>query len=120
LIVSKKYSNNNIPTPLIYKDGFALQFVAVIVIARDGNWAPSHGEVYAIFVCCVLLHGFLATVGARIMGKLQTVFVVMNLILVAGTIIALPIGTGSKRNDAKYVFATTEVGYIVGSHTSPC
>lgn len=79
------------------------------MLARDGNWQPSHGEVYAVFICCVLLHGFLATVGARVMGRLQTVFVVMNLILVAGTIIALPIGARHNRHGGKYIFATTEV-----------
>lgn len=44
------------------------------------------------------------------MGKLQTVFVAMNLILIAATIIALPVGKrlGSERNDAHYIFAKTE------------
>ncbi|MCJ1303207.1 GABA-specific high-affinity permease [Hypocenomyce scalaris] len=89
--------------------GFALQFTSVIVMAKDGNWSPTRGELYAVFLGCVLLHGCLATVGARIMGKLQNVFVAINLILVVGTIIALPIGTGAaKLNDAKYIFVTTE------------
>lgn len=44
------------------------------------------------------------------MGKLQTVFVVMNLILIAATIIALPVGKklASERNDASYIFTKTE------------
>ena len=44
------------------------------------------------------------------MGKLQTVFVVLNLILIAATIIALPVGKhlSSQRNDAHYIFAQTE------------
>jgi amino acid transporter len=44
------------------------------------------------------------------MGKLQTVFVAMNLILIAATIIALPVGKhlSSERNDAHYIFAQTE------------
>lgn len=44
------------------------------------------------------------------MGKLQTVFVAMNLILIAATIIALPVGKhlSSERNDAHYIFAHTE------------
>ena len=80
------------------------------MLAKDGNWSPTRGELYAVFLGCVLLHGCLATVGARIMGRLQNVFVAINLILVVGTIIALPIGTGAaKLNDAKYIFVTTEV-----------
>jgi amino acid transporter len=42
------------------------------------------------------------------MGKLQTVFVVMNFILIFATIIALPIGRASQRNDAHFIFANVE------------
>jgi amino acid transporter len=77
-----------------------------IVVARDGNWTPSNGEVYAVFLACVLLHGVLASTLSKIMGKLQTVFVVMNLILIVATIIALPVGK-HMRNDGHYIFAET-------------
>jgi amino acid transporter len=81
-----------------------------IVISRDGNWTPSNGDVYAVFLACVLLHGVLASTLSKIMGKLQTVFVVMNIIIIVGTIIALPVGKhlSSERNDAHYIFAQTE------------
>jgi amino acid transporter len=80
------------------------------VIARDGEWTPSNGVVYAVFLACVLCHGVLASTLSKIMGKLQTVFVAMNLILIAATIIALPVGKklASERNDAHYIFAKTE------------
>lgn len=44
------------------------------------------------------------------MGKLQTVFVAMNIILIVATIIALPVGKhlSSERNDAHFIFAQTE------------
>ncbi|KAH7342467.1 amino acid permease-domain-containing protein [Rhexocercosporidium sp. MPI-PUGE-AT-0058] len=90
--------------------GFALMFCSVIVIARDGEWTPSNGVVYAVFLACVLCHGILASTLSKVMGKLQTLFVVMNLILIAATIIALPVGKrrSSERNDAKYIFTHTE------------
>lgn len=44
---------------------------------------------------------------ARVMGKLQTVFVVMNFVLIFATIIALPIGAKS-RNSASYIFTHVE------------
>lgn len=87
--------------------GFALMFVSVIVIARDGEWEPGNGIVYIVFMCCVLCHGVLASTISKAMGKLQTAFVVANFILIAATIIALPIGRSSQRNDAKFIFATT-------------
>ena len=82
-------------------------FLSVIVIARDGEWTPSNGTIYGVFLACVLLHGVLASTMSKIMGKLQTVFVVMNLVLIFATIIALPIGKSSGRNDGSYIFATT-------------
>ena len=82
-------------------------FLSVIVIAKDGNYTPSYGAVYGVFLACVLCHGILASTMSRIMGKLQTVFVVMNLILIFATIIALPIGARNNRNDGAYIFGTT-------------
>ncbi|KAF2485763.1 gaba permease [Neohortaea acidophila] len=88
--------------------GFSLMFIAVIVIARDGNWTPSNGDVYAVFLCTVLCHGILASTLSKVMGKLQTVFVVMNFVLIFATIIALPIGRAHHRNDAAFIFAKLE------------
>jgi hypothetical protein len=87
--------------------GFSLMFLSVIVIAKDGNWTPSNGDIYAVFLGCVLLHGVLASTLSGVMGKLQTVFVVMNFILIAATIIALPIGKRHSLNSAKYIFTET-------------
>lgn len=86
--------------------GFSLMFLSVIVIARDGNWTPSNGAIYGVFLACVLCHGVLASVLSKIMGKLQTVFVVMNMVLIFATIIALPIGMKT-RNSGAYIFGTT-------------
>lgn len=47
--------------------GFALMFLSVIVIARDGNWTPSNGDVYAVFLACVLCHGVLASTLSKVM-----------------------------------------------------
>lgn len=81
--------------------------LSVAVIATDGTWAPSEGIVYAVFLGCVLCHGVLASSFSKVMGKLQTVFVVMNFVLIFATIIALPIGRANTRNDGAYIFATT-------------
>ncbi|KAF2204911.1 amino acid transporter [Delitschia confertaspora ATCC 74209] len=86
--------------------GFALMFVSVIVIARDGEWQPSNGIVYVVFLCCVVLHGILASTLSKVMGKLQTVFVVANFVLITATVIALPIGRKSQRNDGEFIFGT--------------
>lgn len=83
-------------------------FLSVIVVARDGNWVPTSSAIYGTFLAAVLCHGVLASTLSKVMARLQTVFVVMNLILIAATIIALPIGAKSHRNDARYIFTHTE------------
>jgi hypothetical protein len=80
---------------------------SVAVLATDGTWAPSDGVVYAVFLACVICHGILASSFSKVMGKLQTAFVVMNFVLIFATIIALPIGRAKERNDATWIFATT-------------
>jgi amino acid transporter len=87
--------------------GAALMFISLVVISRDGEWEPSNGIVYVVFMCIVLTHGILASSLAKVMGKLQTVFVIANFILIAASIIALPIGRSGQRNDAKFIFGTT-------------
>lgn len=52
------------------QDGFALMFLSVIVIATDGQYSPSYGAVYGVFVACVLLHAVLASTLQRIMVSL--------------------------------------------------
>ena len=82
--------------------------LSVVVVARDGNWTPSNGAIYGTFLACVICHGTIASLMSKIMGKLQTVFVIMNFVLIFATIIALPIGARHKRNNGHYVFAQTE------------
>ena len=90
--------------------GFSLMFLSVIVIARDGNWTPSNGVIYGVFAGCIMLHGILASVMSRIMGKLQTFFVAMNFVLIVATIIALPVGKRGRgeRNDGAFIFGQVE------------
>lgn len=80
-------------------------FCSVIVVARDGEWEPSNGIIYIVFMMIVIAHGILASVLSKVMGKLQSLFVLMNLVLILATIIALPIGKASSRNDGHFIFA---------------
>ncbi|KAF2221629.1 gaba permease [Elsinoe ampelina] len=90
--------------------GFALMFLSVISIARDGEWSPSNGIVYVVFLCTVLSHGLVASSFSKFMGKLQTFFVVMNFVLIFATIIALPVGAANRRNNADFIFTRVENG----------
>ena len=79
-----------------------------IVIARDGEWTPSNGVVYAVFFACVVTHGILASTMNKVMNRMQTVAVALNMILIAATVIALPIGMKNARNDGKFIFGTLD------------
>lgn len=83
--------------------GFALQFLSVIIIARDGTWFPSNGVVYATYLAAIICHAIIACFANKIIGKLQTVATFLQFALILSTIIALPIGT-SHRNDASFIF----------------
>ncbi|KZF24063.1 gaba permease [Xylona heveae TC161] len=91
-------------------DGASLMLLSIVVVAKDGNWSPTNGEVYCVFLAIVLLHGIFASTLSKVMGKLQTAFVVMNFILIAATIIALPVGKrhSGERNSGAYIFGQME------------
>ncbi|KAL4980235.1 amino acid permease-domain-containing protein [Aspergillus desertorum] len=91
--------------------GFATMLLAIISVARDGNWSASRPVVYATYVGCVVVHGLIATFFARIMPKIQSACIVTNIGLVFATVLALPIGkkvNGGKLNSGSYVFGKLE------------
>ncbi|KAL7940184.1 amino acid transporter [Trichoderma barbatum] len=88
--------------------GFASFIVSLGTISSDGEWAPSRGHLYAIFVATVLCHGVLASSAGRIMHHLQTWFVIANFALIVATIIALPVSMRLRNipiNSGGYVFS---------------
>ncbi|CAK7221136.1 GABA-specific high-affinity permease [Sporothrix bragantina] len=88
--------------------GCALMFCSLIVIARDGEWSPSNGIVYTVFLAIVITHGILASTMNKIMNKMQTIAVLLNIVLIIATIIALPVGMKNARNDGKFIFGTLD------------
>ncbi|KAL8339792.1 hypothetical protein RB601_006082 [Gaeumannomyces tritici] len=77
-----------------------------IVIGTDGAWTPSN----AVFMATLLVHATLASTLSRLIGRLQTATVVLNLALIVATVVALLLGTRSRGggNDARVVFAEVQ------------
>ncbi|KAL8338949.1 hypothetical protein RB598_007320 [Gaeumannomyces tritici] len=77
-----------------------------IVIGTDGAWTPSN----AVFMATLLVHATLASTLSRLIGRLQTATVVLNLALIVATVVALLLGTRSRRrgNDARVVLAEVQ------------
>ncbi|KAJ5949869.1 hypothetical protein N7454_001453 [Penicillium verhagenii] len=85
----------------------ALMIISCVSIARDGTWSASRGEIYAMYVALILIHGFSASFTGRIMPKIQTFCIYINIALVIATVIALPVGKvtrGGSLNSGSYVF----------------
>jgi amino acid transporter len=92
-------------------DGFALMLLSLISIARDGEWSASRPVIYATYLATVLVHGCMATFMGRIMNRIQTICIVLNVGLVVATVIALPVGNknnGLAINSGTYVFGHME------------
>lgn len=92
-------------------DGFATMLLAIISIARDGNWTASRPILYGTYAGCVVIHGLIATFFARVMPNIQSVCIVTNVGLVMATVLALPIGkvvNGETINSGSYVFGQLE------------
>lgn len=68
---------------------FSLMLLSIVIIANDGNWEPSNGHVYGVFLACLLCHAMLATRFNHIMGKIQTVSVIMNILMIIATILGV-------------------------------
>lgn len=86
--------------------GCAVMISAAVNIAQgsgENAFEATSGELYAIFLAITVTHGFINTLAAQINARLQTVFVIANLLVILVTFIALPI-TSPYRNDASFVF----------------
>lgn len=82
--------------------------LSVVVMGTDGSYVPISRVTYAVCLGGLWLQGLLVTFGARWMGKLQSVFVTANILLVLVTIIALPVGRRGELNTGRYIFGHME------------
>jgi len=91
--------------------GFANMLLSMISIARDGHWSASRPIIYGTYVATVFAHGFIAIFFARVMPKIQSICIFLNIGLVVATVIALPIGKAHNAppvNPGSYVFGDIE------------
>ncbi|KAJ6021919.1 GABA-specific permease [Penicillium herquei] len=91
--------------------GFANMLLSMISIARDGNWTASRPVIYGTYVATVVAHGLIATFFGRIMPKIQSICIFLNVGLVFATVVALPVGKHKNAppvNSGSYVFGHVE------------
>lgn len=81
--------------------------LSCISMSRDDGWTASRGVIYAVYVGLILLHGVCGALGGRIMPRIQTFCIYINVALVIATVIALPVGKtsrGGSLNSAHFVY----------------
>ncbi|KAJ5145925.1 uncharacterized protein N7515_000489 [Penicillium bovifimosum] len=92
-------------------DGFANMLLSVVSLGRDGEWSATRPIIYGTYVATVFAHGFIAIFFGRIMPKIQSACIFLNIALVLATVIALPIGKTKKNppiNPGSYVFGEVQ------------
>ncbi|GLI79746.1 GABA-specific high-affinity permease [Penicillium ochrochloron] len=91
--------------------GFANMLLSMISIARDGEWTATRPIIYGTYVATVFSHGVIAIFGGRIMPRIQSICIFLNIGLVVATAIALPVGKAKNAppiNSGSYVFGDVE------------
>ncbi|CAL5872161.1 uncharacterized protein PFLUO_LOCUS6419 [Penicillium psychrofluorescens] len=91
--------------------GFANMLLSMVSISRDGNWTASRPIIYGTYAATVISHGFIATFFGRIMPKIQSACIFLNIGLVVASAIALPVGKAKNHppvNSGAYVFGEVD------------
>ncbi|EPS97278.1 hypothetical protein FOMPIDRAFT_1032033 [Fomitopsis schrenkii] len=86
--------------------GCAVQVMAAVSIgSSDQSFSATNGQVYGVYAAIVVSHAVICCLGTRILARLQTVYVILNVLLCLAVIIALPTATPKEyRNTASFAF----------------
>ncbi|KAI0264622.1 APC amino acid permease [Gloeopeniophorella convolvens] len=87
--------------------GCAQQLMAAASIGSDLTFTPTNAQTFGAFAAVVVVHGIVGSVAAKYIARLQTIYVVLNILLCLGIIIAVPAATPNEfKNSAKIVFTS--------------
>ncbi|KAL4246868.1 Amino Acid-Polyamine-Organocation Transporter [Abortiporus biennis] len=98
--------------------GCAVQIMAAATIgSKDQTFVATDAQLFGVFACVILSHALLCCLGTKILARLQSVYVALNVLLCLAVIIALPAATPKElRNTPKFVFGnfTNLNGWLSG------
>ncbi|KAJ3511130.1 hypothetical protein NMY22_g15750 [Coprinellus aureogranulatus] len=82
--------------------GCAIQLMATVTIASP-DFSPSSAQLFGVYTGIVLSHGVLCCLGTTVLARLQTVYIILNVLLCMVVIIVLPITTPTEyRNTVSF------------------
>ncbi|KAF8152248.1 amino acid permease-domain-containing protein [Crassisporium funariophilum] len=73
--------------------GCAVQIMAAVSIGSSGTFEPTSAQTFGVYAAIILSHAVLCCFGTFLLARLQTVFVVLNILLSLIVIVALPAAT---------------------------
>ncbi|OJT12351.1 hypothetical protein TRAPUB_11126 [Trametes pubescens] len=83
--------------------GCAIQITAAASIGTGQTYSATNAQTFGVYVAVVLTHAVICCFGTQLLARLQTVYVVLNVVLCLAVIIALPAATPKEfRNTASY------------------
>ncbi|KAI0776821.1 APC amino acid permease [Trametes elegans] len=83
--------------------GCAVQITAAASIGSNQTFSATNAQTFGVYTAVVLSHAVICCFGTRLLARLQTVYVVLNILLCLAVIIALPAATPKEfRNSASY------------------
>lgn len=83
--------------------------LSCIIVSRNGDYSPSRGVIFGVYVAITFLHAVLGSIATRPMARLQTLFIFLNVAFVVAVIIALPATTPrSEFNSGAYIFGNIQ------------
>ncbi|KAF5314690.1 hypothetical protein D9611_007004 [Ephemerocybe angulata] len=73
--------------------GCAVQVMAAATIASEDSFSPTSAQLFGVYAGIVISHGIICCLGTTILARLQTVYIILNVLLCMVIIIVLPITT---------------------------
>ncbi|KAJ8522185.1 hypothetical protein ONZ45_g1230 [Pleurotus djamor] len=73
--------------------GCAVQILAAASIGSGETFSPTNAQTFGVYAAVVFSHAIICGLATPILARLQTVYVVLNILLCFAIIIALPIAT---------------------------
>ncbi|KAL0952585.1 hypothetical protein HGRIS_006841 [Hohenbuehelia grisea] len=83
--------------------GCAVQILAAASIGSGQAFSPTSAQTFGVYAAVVLSHAVVCGLATPVLARLQTVYVVLNIVLCLAVIVALPAATPSEfKNTAKF------------------
>ncbi|ETW79955.1 amino acid transporter, partial [Heterobasidion irregulare TC 32-1] len=83
--------------------GCAVQVMAAASIGSNETFSATNAQLYGVYAAILLSHAVLCCLGTRVLARLQSLYVVLNVMLCLAVIVALPAATPKEfRNTAKF------------------